>query len=94
MTPKNMIFFYKCDLCSFETIFHDQFKQHKKSNHMSKSKRKANMEANTSSGKGSFAVIAESEESQLNEKFLPKASYQCKECGHKARYNYNLTRHV
>ena len=87
-------FFYICDLCSFETIFYDQFKQHKKSKHMSKSKRKADMEANTSSGKRSFAVIAESEKSQLNENLLSKASYQCKECGHKARDNYNLTRHV
>ena len=87
-------FFYKCDLSSFETIFDDQFKQHKKSKHMSKSKRKANMEANKSSGKRSSAVIAESEKSQLNETFLPKASYQCKECGYKARFNYNLTRYV
>ena len=87
-------FFYKCELCSFETIFDDKFKQHEKSKNMSKSKRKADIEANTSSGKRSFAVITESEKSQLNEKLLPKALYQCKECGHKARDNYNLTRHV
>ena len=31
-----------------------------------------------------FPVIAESEKYQLNEKLLPKASYQCTECGHKA----------
>ena len=35
VTPKKMIFFYLCDLCSFETIFDDQLKQHKKSKHVS-----------------------------------------------------------
>ena len=36
-------FFYNCDLCSFENIFDDQFKHHKKSKNRSKSKRKADI---------------------------------------------------
>ena len=27
-------FFYKCDVCNFETLFVDQFRQHKKWNHL------------------------------------------------------------
>ena len=83
MTWKKMTF-YKCDECSFETIFEDQFNQHKKWQHMSKRKRKADMEANTSFGKRRFTAIVENDKSQEKKKLLAKTSYQCKECQHKA----------
>ena len=49
--------FYKCNVCDFETLFVDQFKQHNKCNHL-KSKPKAQMEASTSSGKITMSVLA------------------------------------
>ena len=39
-TWKKIQFFYKCNVCDFETLFVDQFKQHNKWNHL-KSKPKA-----------------------------------------------------
>ena len=65
-------------------IFEDQFNQHKKWQHMSKRKRKADMEANTSFGKRSFTAIVENDKSQEKKKLLAKTSYQCKDCQHKA----------
>ena len=49
--------FYKCNVCDFETLFVDQFKQHKKWNHQ-KSKPEAEMEVSTSSGKRTMSVLA------------------------------------
>ena len=51
---------------------------------MSKRKRKADMEANTSFGKRSFTAIVENDKSQEKKKLLAKTSYQCKDCQHKA----------
>ena len=61
---------------------------------MSKRKIIADMEANKIFGKSSFTVNAKSEKYQQNEKLLPKAAYQCKECENKARDNYNLVGHM
>ena len=61
-TDEDFFYFYKCDVCSFEPIFGDQFKHHRKWQQISKSKRTADMEANTSSGKRNFTVMAKNEE--------------------------------
>ena len=54
---KNRSSFYKCDVFDFETLFVDQFKQHKKWNHQ-KSKPEAEMEVSTRSGKRTMSVLA------------------------------------
>ena len=81
----------KCDNCNFETLFVDQFKKHKKWNHL-ESKRKAEMEVNTSSGKRPMSVL--SNKDKLHERPQHKALYRCKECSHEARDKYNLKRHM
>ena len=68
-----------------------QFEQHKKWNHL-KSKQKAEMEVNTSSGKRPMSVLANKD--KLHERPQYKALYQYIECSHEARDNYNLKRHM
>ena len=66
-------FFYKWNVCNFETLFVDQFKQHKKWNPL-KSKQKAEMEVNTSSGKRTLSVLANKD--KLNAKPSHKGLYK------------------
>ena len=50
-------FFDKCNVCDFETLFGDQFKQNRKLTHL-KSKLKGEMKVSTSSGKKTMSVLA------------------------------------
>ena len=50
------------------------------------------MEVSKSSGKKNN--VSTSQQDKSNEKPTHKALYQCKECSHEARENYNLKRHM
>ena len=63
-------FFDKCNVCDFETLFGDQFKQHRKWTHL-KSKQKAEIKVSTSSEKKNY--VSPSQEDKLNEKPPHKA---------------------